>query len=103
MLAIVKEVGVDLVVGDGLGLMGELFCSILSLCRVCEAMAGRGKDGICTCRVSGLCDCGESCGVGKDHGKDSGRPTPGMPGRCMHEGYTDIILNASTLAQKLNS
>lgn len=32
MLAMVKEVGVDFVVGEGLGLTGALFCTILSLC-----------------------------------------------------------------------
>ena len=43
---------------------------------------------------------GESCVVGNDHGKESGRPTPGRPGRCMHEGYTDIILKPSVLSQQ---
>ena len=32
MLAIVKEVGVDLVVGEGLSSLGTVFCSVLSLC-----------------------------------------------------------------------
>lgn len=52
-------------------------------------MIGRG---ICTWTASAW----ESGAAGKDHGIDSGMPRPGIPGRCMHEGYTDIILNADT-------
>jgi hypothetical protein len=106
MLAIVKEVGVDLPVGEVLGLGGcggatKVFSISVFGCRAWDdatTAAGRAKEGIWTCKVRGFCCC--CCEVGKA-GKlqgrvRAGRPTPGRPGRCMHDGYTDIIMKATT-------
>lgn len=109
MLAMVKEVGVDLVVGEFLDLGGCAGATLVfTVCasdssvlagRDCDAAtAGRGKEGICTCSVKAFCCC--CCAVereGKVQGRvRAGRPTPGRSGRCMHAGYTDIILEAAS-------
>ena len=109
MLSMVKEVGVDFAVGDDFGFAGIVCCGAgrLDWCSALSVFVRdrgggatavcRGKEGICTCRVSAFCCCwAESDGKAQGSVR-AGRPTPGRPGRCMHEGYTDIILETASL------
>lgn len=85
MLSMEKELGVVLVVGEGLGLPGWLLDSWLSLWGGGEALHGCGNEGICACngREFGWYRVNWGQKVSWDSGTDCGRPTGGKGGRFM--------------------